>query len=147
MGNQTNIVVICVLILWALIAVVQLFLSYGTAYRCTKKGADNGSALFIYLIGFGLAALIPGLGLHYYIKHLQTKIIIQQAPKQEVVRVIDPTQLQAQQIQQQQNNEAYQRQLDMRAYQAYQQQLQQQAIYRQQMQQQAPPVSSQSDKQ
>lgn len=84
--------VIILLIVWAIIYVLQSFLAFGTAYRCTKYGSDNGVGLFIYLIGFGFAALVPGLGLHYYIKHLQPKIIIQQQQQPQVIRVVQPSQ-------------------------------------------------------
>lgn len=87
------------LIAWAIIYALQAFLAFGTAYRCTKYGSDNGVGLFIYLIGFGFAALIPGLGLHYYIKHLQPKIIIQQQQQQpQVIRVVQPPQPQSQDV-------------------------------------------------
>ncbi len=75
---------------WLLFYVIQLFLAYGTAYRCTKKGNDNGAALFIYLIGFSFAALIPGLGLHYYIKHLPPKqVIVRQTVQPSVVKIVE----------------------------------------------------------
>jgi hypothetical protein len=53
------------LILWWLCYAVQMFLSYGTAYRKTKYGGDNGVALFGWFIVCNLAALVPGLG--YYL--------------------------------------------------------------------------------
>lgn len=75
---------------WWLFYVIQMFLAYGTAYRCTKKGSDNGAALFIYLIGFSFAALIPGLGLHYYIKHLPPKqVIVRQTVQPSVVKIVE----------------------------------------------------------
>lgn len=79
---------------WFLFVIVQYFLSFGTAYRATKKGNDNGFGLFIYLIGFGVASVIPGLGLHYYIKHLPPKvqIIRQVVPQPQVIRVVEAPQ-------------------------------------------------------
>ncbi len=79
---------------WFLFVIVQYFLSFGTAYRATKKGNDNGFGLFIYLIGFGAASVIPGLGLHYYIKHLPPKvqIIRQVVPQPQVIRVVEAPQ-------------------------------------------------------
>ena len=44
---------------------MQGFLAYGTAYRHTKRGGDDGLALFGWMFVFGLAAVIPGLG--YYL--------------------------------------------------------------------------------
>lgn len=90
--GDSSLVVSVLLIVWAIIYILQAFLAFGTAYRCTKCGNDNGVGLFIYLIGFGFAALIPGLGLHYYIKYLPPKIIIKQAPQPQVIRVVQPPQ-------------------------------------------------------
>lgn len=117
--STTDVIVLCVLFIWAFVFVIQFFLGFGTAYRCTKKGNDNGTGLFIYLIGFSFAALVPGLGLHYYIKHLQPKIIIQRQtpPQQNVIRVIDTAQMR-------QQEEEYQRRLDMQAYQQQRAQMQ-----------------------
>lgn len=76
---------------WLLIYVIQLFLALGTAYRCTKRGGDNGVALFIYLLGFGFAALVPGLGLHYYIKNLAPQIqVVRQTVQPQVVKIVEP---------------------------------------------------------
>lgn len=55
-------------IIWAIFYIVQFFLAFGTAYRCAKRGADNGVSLFIYLLSFTMVAFVPGLGLHYYIR-------------------------------------------------------------------------------
>ncbi|MCI8594844.1 MAG: hypothetical protein HFF09_06270 [Oscillospiraceae bacterium] len=57
------------LILWRLIVIVQTFFAYGTAYRLTKNGGDNGISLFGWLIVFGLAALIPGLGIYLWLRY------------------------------------------------------------------------------
>ncbi len=57
------------LILWRLIVIVQTFFAYGTAYRLTKNGGDNGISLFGWLIVFGAAALIPGLGIYLWLRY------------------------------------------------------------------------------
>ena len=127
-------------IIWAIFYIVQFFLAFGTAYRCAKRGADNGVSLFIYLLGFTMVAFVPGLGLHYYIKYMrpvviqrtvqappaQSPIIIQQPapvqqPQQNVIRVIDASQMQKQQ-------EVQQKQMDMQAYALYQQQIARQRV-------------------
>lgn len=128
--DRTAIIIGIVICIWFVLFIVQAILAYGTAYRCTKKGNDNGFGLFIYLIGFTFAALVPGLGLHYYIKHLPPKIVVEQKVQPQVIRVIDPSQLQgnAQMQQAYQANNA-----DMQAYQAVQQrQMQQQQMAMQQ---------------
>lgn len=40
----------------------------GPAYRYTKNGGDNGIALFGWMLLFGLASLIPGLGIYLWYK-------------------------------------------------------------------------------
>lgn len=57
------------LVLWYIIFVVQSILAFGTAYRLTKYGADNGFALFGWLFVLNLAAIIPGLGIFLYSKN------------------------------------------------------------------------------
>ena len=52
------------LILWYIVTMIQLFLGYGTAYRYTKSGGDDGFSLFGWMIATSFAAIIPGLG--YY---------------------------------------------------------------------------------
>ena len=52
------------LIIWYIILIVQLFLGYGTAYRYTKNGGDDGLSLFGWMMATSFAAIIPGLG--YY---------------------------------------------------------------------------------
>ena len=52
------------LILWQITVVIQGFFDYGTAYRLTKNGGDNGVALFGWMIVLGLASVIPGLGIY-----------------------------------------------------------------------------------
>ena len=57
------------LILWQLIVIVQSFFAYGTAYRLTKNGGDNGVSLFGWFILLELASLIPGLGIYLWYKY------------------------------------------------------------------------------
>jgi len=57
------------LILWQIAVAVQVTLSYGTAYRLTKNGGDNGVALYGWFFLLGLASLIPGLGLYFWSKY------------------------------------------------------------------------------
>lgn len=92
-----DIIISCVMIVWLLIAVIQFFLAFGTAYRCTKQRRDDGVGLFIHLVAFTLAAIVPFLGLHYYVRYLQTKIIIKQQaqPQPTVVKIIEPASAQS----------------------------------------------------
>ncbi|MCL2855847.1 MAG: hypothetical protein FWE21_09560 [Defluviitaleaceae bacterium] len=58
--------------LWWVCVVVQNYLGFGTAYRLTKAGGDNGLALFGWLFLTNLASLVPGLGFwlwHKYRRH------------------------------------------------------------------------------
>jgi len=55
--------------LWIICTFVQTFMAYGTAYRFTKRGGDNGIALFGWMIVFSLAAMIPGLGIWLWVKY------------------------------------------------------------------------------
>ena len=57
---------VLIIFLWRICMVVQMFLAYGTAYRYTKRGGDNGVALFGWMFLFGLAAIIPGLGFYLW---------------------------------------------------------------------------------
>ena len=59
-------VILIALIAWETIWIIQVALSYGTAYRKTKKGGDNGVALFGWMLVFSLASIIPGLGLYLW---------------------------------------------------------------------------------
>jgi len=54
---------------WYVVTMVQVFLGYGTAYRLTKAGGDNGVALFGWTLLMGLVAIIPGLGIHMWKKY------------------------------------------------------------------------------
>lgn len=61
-------ILIVLYLIWYLIAIVQVVLGYGTAYRAAKENGDNGVSLFGWLIVYGLAALIPGLGIYLWLK-------------------------------------------------------------------------------
>lgn len=52
-----------------LIAIVQVFFAFGTAYRLTKKGGDNGVALFGWFFVLYLASMIPGLGIYLWFRY------------------------------------------------------------------------------
>jgi hypothetical protein len=56
------------LVIWYILVSVQTLFGYGTAYRQTKKGGDNGVALFGWMFVYSLAALIPGLGIYLWYK-------------------------------------------------------------------------------
>ena len=56
-------------ILWYITVIVQSFFGYGTAYRLTKRGSDNGVALFGWMLLMQLVALIPGLGIYLWKKY------------------------------------------------------------------------------
>ena len=58
-----------ILVLWQIISVVQSILSYGTAYRLTKNGSDNGVSLFGWLFVLSLASMVPGLGIYLWFKY------------------------------------------------------------------------------
>ena len=55
--------------LWVVVTLVQSILSYGTAYRLTKRGSDNGIALFGWLFVLGIASCVPGLGFYLWRKY------------------------------------------------------------------------------
>ena len=102
MSESTRTVVIIVALLVITFDIVQAFLAFGTAYRCAKRGKDDGVALFIYMIGFELAALVPGLGLHYYIRNLPPKVVVTKIQKEQPIIYMQPQQQQMQQQMQQQ---------------------------------------------
>ncbi len=62
-------------IVWIIVAIysalyyVQVFLSYGTAYRLAKTHGDNGVSLFGWFICCGLASIIPGLGIYLWFRY------------------------------------------------------------------------------
>lgn len=53
--------------LWWIFYVVQIFFSYGIAYRYTKRRGDNGVALCGWMLVFSLASFIPGLLIGLYV--------------------------------------------------------------------------------
>lgn len=55
--------------LWYIVSVVQSFLAFGTAYRLTKNGGDNGVSLWGWMLVLNLASLIPGLGIYLWFKY------------------------------------------------------------------------------
>ena len=55
-----------IFIVWYIVMIVQMFMAYGTAYRSTKKGGDDGIALFGWMIVYMFAAVIPGLGIYLW---------------------------------------------------------------------------------
>ncbi|MDR1358948.1 MAG: hypothetical protein LBJ48_06305 [Coriobacteriales bacterium] len=63
------IAIFLIFIVWYVLVMVQSYLSYGTAYRWAKGGGDNGLALVGWLLVFGAASLIPGLGLYFWFKY------------------------------------------------------------------------------
>jgi len=54
------------LVIWYVIFIVQNTLGYGTAYRMTKNGGNNGVALCGWLFITNLASFIPGLGFYLW---------------------------------------------------------------------------------
>ena len=56
-------------ILWYIVILIQGVMSYGTAYRLTKNGGDNGVSLFGWFIVMSLASLIPGLGIYLWFRY------------------------------------------------------------------------------
>ncbi len=57
------------LFLFYIVLAIQGFFAYGTAYRLTKKGGNNGVSLFGWMIVMELAAIIPGLGIYLWRKY------------------------------------------------------------------------------
>lgn len=58
-----------IFLLWQLIIIVQGLFSYGTAYRLTRDGGDNGVSLFGWFFVLQFASLIPGLGIYLWFKY------------------------------------------------------------------------------
>ncbi len=54
---------------WYILMIVQSFMAIGTTYRKTKANGDNGVALYGWLLVYGLVALIPYLGIHFWRKN------------------------------------------------------------------------------
>lgn len=53
---------------WGCCYWVQFFMGIGTAYLYTKRGGDNGVVLCGWLLVFGCAATVPGLGIYLWDK-------------------------------------------------------------------------------
>lgn len=58
-----------ILILWYISIIVSMFLNYGTAYRLTRNGGDNGIALFGWFFALAFAGIVPGLCIWLWFKH------------------------------------------------------------------------------
>ena len=52
--------------LWYLTLIIQIFLAYGTAYRLTRDGGNNGVALWGWMFVMSLASMVPGLGFYLW---------------------------------------------------------------------------------
>ena len=65
--------IMLLLIIWCIITAVQVLFGYGTAYRLTKRGGDNGVALFGWVIVMSLAAAVPGLGIFLWFQYKEKK--------------------------------------------------------------------------
>jgi len=70
------------LLIWYILWMVQGYLGFGTAYRYTKRGGDNGVSLFGWLIVFQLASIIPLLGIYLWDKSKSFNI-----PTKQVTRI------------------------------------------------------------
>jgi len=57
------------LYLWQIFFIIQMVFSYGTAYRLTKTGGDDGVSLYGWLLLMSFASLIPGLGIYLWNKY------------------------------------------------------------------------------
>ena len=66
---------IFLMFLWYAVMAVQVFLSYGTAYRLTKSGGDNGVSLFISIWLLSMASIIPGLGIFLWYKYREESVV------------------------------------------------------------------------
>jgi len=61
------------LLFWYICFFIQLILSYGTAYRFTKRGGDNGVVLWGWMLALSFASLIPGLGFYLWHKNKEVR--------------------------------------------------------------------------
>lgn len=68
MGDSGSIATNLLLALYVACYAVQYYLAFGTAYRRTKRGGDNGLVLFGWLMVYWLAALVPGLGAYLWFR-------------------------------------------------------------------------------
>ena len=57
-----------IVLFWGLCYWIQMFFGFGTAYRYTKRGGDNGIVLFGWLCVFSFSAIVPGLGIYFWYK-------------------------------------------------------------------------------
>jgi len=55
--------------LWQIITFVQVFFGYGTAYRLTRDGGNNGVALFGWMLLMSFVSIIPGLGIYMWFRY------------------------------------------------------------------------------
>ena len=58
--------ILCLVLICYAIYIVQLLLSYETAYRKTKERGDTGVSLFGWLVVYGFAAFVPFLGIYLW---------------------------------------------------------------------------------
>jgi len=79
-----------VLFIWYAVFAVQLFLGYGTAYRLTKNGGDNGFALWGWLLVTNLAALVPGLGFYLWSRNKDTDVHYTPSHTQTALSAVKP---------------------------------------------------------
>lgn len=66
MDNTSLVFIMLVCLIWYAVTIVQMFLSFGTAYRKTKANGDNGIALFGWMIVYQLASILPYLGIYLW---------------------------------------------------------------------------------
>ena len=62
--------------IWYFVTFVQSLLGFGTAYRLTKNGGDNGVALWGWILLMNLAAAVPGLGYYLWYKYRYADVSI-----------------------------------------------------------------------
>ncbi|GFH41696.1 hypothetical protein Hs30E_02470 [Lactococcus hodotermopsidis] len=63
-----DIFLILLFTIWYVLTIVQIFFALGTAYRRTKRGGDNGVALYGWMFVYALASMVPGLGIWLWLK-------------------------------------------------------------------------------
>ena len=82
--TTVDIVTVTILYIWYILFVVQAYFGYGTAYRATKKGGDNGVALFGWEIVYTIAAIVPGLGFYLWYRSRDIKPLTCSACSEEI---------------------------------------------------------------
>ena len=102
--DGTTAVIMIIYFAWYVFYIVQLFLSYGTAYRKTKANGDNGVSLFGWMFLYALASMIPGLGIYFWKKSKSISVPAHQSPQPQYAQP-----------------QAYQQQLYQQGQQPYQQ--------------------------